>query len=78
MTKPKLTAAQQRAVDWLPADGNWSSGAGYLGLPLSRIVRLFGNLVEFRTDPSVWGRANYRLTPAGVAMFHAPAIEEGT
>ena len=68
----KLTPAQERALEWLPSDGAWRSGAG----------RAFSGAVEsFLTyhgafcereygsfDGRVGWQWRYRLTPAGIAF----------
>ena len=73
MTKPMLTAAQQRALDWLPADGCTRISAGRMAPALSSLERAFPKAVRqcwqhSSNDGEVF--AGWRLTPAGVAMFH--------
>jgi hypothetical protein len=75
MTAPvKLTPAQQRALEWLPGDGGWRTGAGRLTAALWSLrwsVRGWGKCCERE-----WGRygANggkgyrWRLTAAGLAL----------
>jgi len=69
MTRPALTPAQQRALDWLPKDGAWKINAGALSNDLISLGRHCPRFVESR-----WGNYGsrggrkfaYRLTPAGV------------
>ena len=66
MTKPKPTPAQQRAIDWLPADGSWRQACWSSSEPSDRtLYRLFClDLVDRASEH------RYRLTPKGVALFH--------
>ena len=67
MTKPKLTAAQQRAVDWLPKDGGWRVSSERLRQALGSFKLYHGLLIDCEWSGSSF---RWRLTPAGVAMFH--------
>ena len=80
MTKTKLTEPQQRAVDWLPKDGSWRAKPGRLVAALNSFClfhRSFGQMEIGDFGPRGGRCWRYRLTPAGVAMFHAADVEEG-
>lgn len=65
-----LTEAQRRTLNMWPADG-WFAASTILGL------RIAGNIASIladkgcfdrRSDPEIWGRSQYRLTPLGLAL----------
>lgn len=65
-----LTPAQRRALEWLPADGNWDRPHREALRGLANLARWHPNLVEVRiaTYVGVPGKhKNYRLTADGVA-----------
>jgi hypothetical protein len=66
MTRPKLTPAQQRALDWLPANGAWRQLLGDPSEPSERTlyrlrcINLVCRLPQHR----------YRISDAGLHLFH--------
>ncbi len=77
----RLTKAQAKALDWLPADGSWRGDAGQLGRAIDSLGIYHGIFVESRAGHyglrNGWKR-QYRLTPAGVAFKAARATESET
>ena len=78
MTKPMLTAAQERALDWLPAAGSWRvADATVADALMSLMSERSPYLQNFVTFPRGKRYVRYRLTPNGVAMFHPETEKEG-
>lgn len=78
--KPKLTAAQRRAVDWLPADGSWGVQIVGVGRALLAFQKCAG-LGCVECDGGNYGPRSgfairWRLTRAGIAIFHG-ATDDG-
>lgn len=72
-TPPRLTPAQRRALDWLPADGGWRSGPSEKDAAvLRRLWDREDGIVDWATH-----RRHYRLTPAGIALKARLAGETG-
>lgn len=68
----KLTAAQQRALDWLPKSGEWRIGPGRLISALNSLSLYHRGVVEIDTGPIGPRRGlgtRARLTAAGVQEF---------
>ena len=81
MTKPMLTAAQDRALDWLPANGDWRMNPGRLAHALASLFYYSPRSVEMEggnLGPRGGYAVRWRLTPKGVALFHPKAGEETT
>lgn len=78
MTRP-YTAAQLRAMQWLPSDGSWRMKPGKTTSALNSLSIGFGKLVE-----SEWGdfgpcgglELRWRLTEAGIAAKKAIGPED--
>lgn len=53
MTEPagRLTAAQKRAIEWLPADGSWRVNAGRLVSALNSLSHAWPMAVESQWGP---------------------------
>ena len=69
----KLTPAQKRALEWLPANGDWKTGAGRLVGALNSLSLRFSGTVEHKYDqfgPRGGWMSGYRLTPKGRSVFH--------
>ncbi len=77
----RLTKAQERALEWLPADGAWRTKAGNLAAAIASLSFKPGKYVEAKYDkfgPRGGWQQGYRLTDAGVALKAARATESGT
>jgi len=73
MTAPRLTPAQQRAIDWIPKDGAWRIKPGRLSAALSSLWLNFPGCVERnwgKHGPRGGWESAWRLTPAGIKQFH--------
>jgi hypothetical protein len=65
----RLTDAQKRARDWLPADGSWRTDPGRLAAALNSLSRAWPGCVEseWANCGLNWGRkTRWRLTVRGV------------
>jgi hypothetical protein len=78
MSEIRLTKAQEKALDWLPADGAWRSDAGRLERAAHSLWLYHRVFVDSRSGlfgPRNGWKIQYRLTPAGIAF---KAAREGT
>lgn len=80
----KLTAAQKRALLWLPEDGSaraWEKGAqtpmycmaNWTSGNPEKAVALYAKLCRYSgngppTDKSIWGKPLWRATPLGLSV----------
>jgi len=67
----KLTEAQKRARDWLPADGAWRGNAGRFSAALNSLSIAWPGGVEMEwSEPGPGGdwKSQWRLTPNGVDL----------
>lgn len=65
-----LTAAQARALNWLPSDGEWRTNAGRMGAALDSLFVGHWGVVEIRGEKRAGYRHvnQYRLTRKGIAF----------
>ena len=70
-TTCKLTEAQKRARDWLPADGAWRGNAGRFSAALNSLSIAWPGCVEMEWfGPCLGGgwKSRWRLTQNGVDL----------
>lgn len=70
--KRKLTNAQRKALDWLPADGGWRVKPGRLSAALSSLYLAHSGTVQCEWGdfgPKGGREQRWRLTAAGLALF---------
>ncbi len=71
MSDGKLTEAQKRARDWLPADGSWRTDPGRLTAALSSLSIAWPRCVEREwttCGPRGGMKQRWRLTERGVEV----------
>jgi len=74
--KKLLTAAQERALTWLPSDGSWKSKPGRLAAALSSLS--YTNCCEYQFGdfgPRGGREQRWRLTPEGIKEAALRAAE---
>lgn len=69
MTRPTLTPAQQRALDWLPRDGSWN-GCSHVCRELIFALTDMLTLDFVEKYPVGAFLDAYHLTPLGIATFY--------